>query len=183
MNKINHYNQEPYQSRRFWHLTFDRAKGSRVSNLDVRHCADDNIPHRKWFVERISGLRFPSTGMEWKYFQMVLNWIVIFHLTDLAVLDDIIKELSTRHIFHDHENVGRGGDHLIQLDDMRMIEELQVLNLAPNLAHHIQALDLLTIQNLHRHFVTRHLMETHWNKKDKSFWTFAFFKSNTYFNF
>ncbi len=35
-------------------------------------------------------------------------------------LTNIIKELSSTDKFHDHEDMGRSGDHLIQLDDMRM---------------------------------------------------------------
>jgi hypothetical protein len=40
-----------------------------------------------------------------------------------------------------------------------MAKEFQVLNLAPDLAHHVEALDLLPVQDLDGHFVLGDLVE------------------------
>lgn len=45
---------------------------------------------------------------------------------------------------------------------MRVAEELEVLDLAADLAHHVQAADLLAVQDLHRHLVLGQLMLAHW---------------------
>lgn len=72
---------------------------------------------------------------------------------ELSLLDNVVEELAAGHKLHDHEDVGGGRNDLIQFDYVRMAEELQVLNLPANLSDHIQALDLLPIENLDRHFV------------------------------
>ena len=76
----------------------------------------------------------------------------------LSVLDDVVEELSARHIFHDHEDVGGRGDDLVQLDDVRVPEQLEVHDLPPDLAHHVQALDLLPVQDLDGHLALGHFM-------------------------
>ena len=45
-----------------------------------------------------------------------------------------------------------------QFNDVRVSEELQVLNLASDLANDIESLDLLSIEDLDGHFVSRQLM-------------------------
>jgi len=79
----------------------------------------------------------------------------------LAVLDNVVEELSATDVLHDHEDVGGRRDDLIQLDDVGVAEELQILDLPPDLSHHVQALNLLPIQDLDGDLVARHLMETH----------------------
>ena len=76
------------------------------------------------------------------------------------MLDNVVKQFSTRYIFHHHKNICRRGNNLVQFDDMRMPEQFQVLNFSPDLANHIQALDFLSIQNLHSHFMIGNLMES-----------------------
>lgn len=83
-------------------------------------------------------------------------------LLQLAVLDDIVEQFAARHVLHDHENVGRCADHLVQFDDVRVTEQLQVLNLAPDLADYVQVFDLLTVQNLDGHLVAGGLVPGGW---------------------
>lgn len=78
-----------------------------------------------------------------------------FRFLKFAVVYDVIEQLASADIFHDHENIGWGGYHLVQFDYVRMSEQLQVLNFATNFSDHIQALDLLTIQDFNGHLVLR----------------------------
>lgn len=48
---------------------------------------------------------------------------------------------------------------------MRVPEKLEVLDLPANLSHHIQAADLLPVQDLHCHLVLRKLMLAHCGMK------------------
>ncbi len=48
--------------------------------------------------------------------------------------------------------------YLVELDDVRVAEELHVLNLAANLGDDVEVLDLLTVQNLDRDLVTGDLV-------------------------
>ena len=86
-------------------------------------------------------------------------------LCQLSMLDNVVKQLSAGDVFHDHKNVGGCGDDLVELDDVGVTEQLQVLNLPPDLSHHVKALDLLTVQNFHGHFVPGDLVEPDWNNK------------------
>ena len=54
----------------------------------------------------------------------------------------------------------RREQHLVELDDVRMSEELQILDLPSDLAHHIQVLDLLPVEDLDGNLVARQLVET-----------------------
>ena len=53
----------------------------------------------------------------------------------------------------------RREQHLVELDDVRMSEELQILDLPPNLAHHVQVLDLLPVEDLDGNLVASQLVE------------------------
>lgn len=91
-----------------------------------------------------------------------------FRFLQLPIVDDVIEQLATADVLHDHKDVGRRRDDLVQLDDVRMAEELQILDFTPDLAHHIETLDLLTIQYLDRHLVLRHLMLTDLDLSERS---------------
>ena len=54
----------------------------------------------------------------------------------------------------------RREQHLVELDYVRMSEELQILDLPPDLAHHIQVLDLLPVEDLDGNLVAGQLVET-----------------------
>ena len=54
----------------------------------------------------------------------------------------------------------RREQHLVELDDVRMSEELQILDLPSDLAHHIQVLDLLPVEDLDSNLVPSQLVET-----------------------
>lgn len=73
--------------------------------------------------------------------------------------DDIVKELSSGYILHDHKDIGGGGDDLVELNDMGMAKEFQVLNLSSDFPHNVQTLNLLTIQDFDSNLVTRHLVK------------------------
>ena len=48
-------------------------------------------------------------------------WMVHYNFfTYFSMFNDVIKQFSTRYIFHHHKNICRCGNNLIQLDDMRM---------------------------------------------------------------
>lgn len=46
----------------------------------------------------------------------------------------------------------------VQLDDVWVSEQLEILDLAFDLPHDIEAADLLSVQDLHSHFVARQLV-------------------------
>ena len=97
------------------------------------------------------------------------------------MLDNVVKQLSTRYILHHHEDISWGADHLVQLDNMWVSEQFQILNFPPDFAHYIQVLDLLPViqdnlccavtdhhlhlpvQDLDSHLVPCQLMEPHLN--------------------
>ncbi len=66
-----------------------------------------------------------------------------------AIFHDVVEELATRNIFHDHENVGWCGNYLVQFDDVGMSEQFQILDFPANLANHIQTFDLLSIEDFY----------------------------------
>lgn len=77
------------------------------------------------------------------------------------MLDNVVEKLSARNILHHHEDVRRRGDHLVELDDVRVAEELQILNLAPDLPHDVKRLDLLSVEDFDGDLVASHLVESH----------------------
>lgn len=79
-------------------------------------------------------------------------------LLQFAVLDDVVEQLAAGYIFHDHKNIGRRTDHLVQFDDVRMTKQLQVLNLTPDLSDHVEIFDFLSVQNLDGHLIAGTLM-------------------------
>lgn len=74
------------------------------------------------------------------------------------MLNDVVKELSARDVFHDHEDVGGCADDLVQFDDVRVSEKFEILNLTPDLAHNVQVFYLLSVQDLDSHFVACQLV-------------------------
>ena len=79
-------------------------------------------------------------------------------LGEPTVLDDMIEQLAARHILHDHEDVRGRVDHLVELDDVRVSEELEVLDLATDLSDHVKRLDLVAVEDLYGHCVTCQLV-------------------------
>lgn len=57
-----------------------------------------------------------------------------FVFQQFTMLDDIIEQLPSAHILHNHEDISRSRYHLIQFDDVRMPEQFQVLYLSPDFA-------------------------------------------------
>lgn len=100
-----------------------------------------------------------------------------FILLHLAILDDIIEEFSTS-IFEDHDDFEWGLDHRVstntllalvlpqtpkhidsQFDDMRMPEQLQILNLPFHPASHVPTDELLPGNYLQRHLLIGNSMD------------------------
>ncbi len=60
--------------------------------------------------------------------------------------------------------------YLVQLDDVRVPEQLEVLNLPPDLPDDVEGLDLLPVQDLDSHLVAGHLVEADCKKgRQKTF--------------
>lgn len=57
--------------------------------------------------------------------------------------------------------------HHLQFDYMRVTEKFEVLDLPPNLSHHIQTANLLPVQYLHRHLVLGQLMLANYMRRKK----------------
>ena len=50
-----------------------------------------------------------------------------------VALTNVLEELSSTDILHDHEDITGSGDDLVELDDVRMTKQLQQLNLSTDL--------------------------------------------------
>lgn len=79
-------------------------------------------------------------------------------LLEFAMFDDVVEQLAATYVFHNHEDISWSRNNLIEFDDMRVPEQLEVLNFPANLAHDIEALDFLPIQDLDGDLVLGHLM-------------------------
>ncbi len=75
------------------------------------------------------------------------------------MFDNVVEEFSSRDVLHYHKYISGCTDNLIKPDNVGMLEKSQILYLSPDFPHHVQTFDFLTIQNLHRYFVTSHLMK------------------------
>ena len=80
-----------------------------------------------------------------------------FGLGHPAVLDQIIKKFTTG-IFQHHDNLLRRRNDRIQLDDMRMPQQLQVLYLPLHSPRHIPRDQLLARYDFERDLLLRHLV-------------------------
>ena len=66
----------------------------------------------------------------------------------------------TSHVF----NTGLNGFYLVKFDNVWMPEKFQVLDFSSDLAHHIQALDFLTVQDFYCNLVLGDLVKSDWKK-------------------
>ena len=98
-----------------------------------------------------------------------------------SVLDNIIEEFASRHILHYHEYVRWRANALMsacalivrndrekrnaQFYNMRVVKLGQIHDLATDLTHYIKRLDLLPIENFHRHLLLRRLMDADWSRE------------------
>lgn len=48
------------------------------------------------------------------------------------MFDDVIEELASGDVFHDHEDIGGCADDLVEFDDVWVSEEFQVLDFSTN---------------------------------------------------
>lgn len=58
-----------------------------------------------------------------------------FLLVDFGVLNNIVKQLAVLYVLHDEEEMAAGFDDLVQLDDGRVADELQDVDLPRNSLH------------------------------------------------
>ena len=71
------------------------------------------------------------------------------------LVHDILKQLLPR-IFNDHDDIRRGGDHFVELDDVRMTEDFEVLDFSFDAGGHLHVLDLAAVDYFHGDFVPCH---------------------------
>jgi hypothetical protein len=74
-------------------------------------------------------------------------------LIEAALLHNVVKQLPARHELNHHENVRGRVDDLVQADNVRVGEALEVGDLAPHLAAHLQLHDLGAVEDLDGHIV------------------------------
>ena len=55
-----------------------------------------------------------------------------------SLLTNIVKQLPSGDVLHDHEDVSGCGDDLVEFDDVRVTEQLQDLDLPADLLCHIK---------------------------------------------
>ena len=67
-----------------------------------------------------------------------------------------LKGLPNNHVF----NTGLNGFYLVKFDNVWMPEKFQVLDFSSDLAHHIQALDFLTVQDFYCNLVLGDLVKS-----------------------
>ena len=58
-----------------------------------------------------------------------------FLLVDFGVLNNIVKQLAVLDVLHDEEEMAAGFDDLVQLDDGRVADKLQDVDLPGNSLH------------------------------------------------
>lgn len=76
-------------------------------------------------------------------------------LVQFSLFYNIIEKLSSRYKLHNHENIGRSGNNLIELDDVRMTKEFKILNLSTYFSDHIETFNFLPVEDLDGYFVLR----------------------------
>lgn len=89
-------------------------------------------------------------------------------LRHLSMLDQIIKKLTARILQH-HDDFLRCRNHRIQLDDMRMPQQLQVLYLSLHPARHVSRDQLLPRYDFEGHLLLRHLMRCEFDFSKRTF--------------
>ena len=84
-----------------------------------------------------------------------------------SLLHDVIEQLARLHVLHHQKDVVRRLQYLVQPNDVRMHEQPQNLNLPSHLFLHVDRLDLLPIQNLDRHLVSRQHVFRHFHLPER----------------
>ena len=64
--------------------------------------------------------------------QKLLEELACLLLLDTLVLDDVVKELTSRGVLHDEIELLRSLDYLIQLHNMRMLNNFENMNFTRN---------------------------------------------------
>lgn len=110
------------QNRLSWHGDYGPKVDFQVSNLDGRSCDDDSSQHQILFVEKTCVLHAPSAIFEKKYWLLKIGYslisqksqtCVILSVKYLSMFYNIIKQFSTRDVFHYHKNICWSTDHLV----------------------------------------------------------------------
>jgi len=75
---------------------------------------------------------------------------------EAALGDNVIEELSIRHIFHDHKDIGGRVYDLVQSNYVWMPALLEDVDLTLDFLGHIKLQDAISVENLNGHVVTCH---------------------------
>ena len=70
------------------------------------------------------------------------------------MLDDVVEQLPTGDVLHDHEDVSGRGDHLVKLDNVGMSKQLQNLNLSVDFFSNVHFLYFFSVQYFYGHFMS-----------------------------
>lgn len=71
--------------------------------------------------------------------------LIFFHA---SLVDNVIEELATC-VFNDHDDISWSSDDLVELDDMRVSEDLEVLDFSLDSRGHVHVLNLSAVDDLH----------------------------------
>lgn len=86
----------------------------------------------------------------------------------LALFDDVVEQFPARDKFHYHENISRGGNNLIELDNVRMPKKLKVLDFSTNFPDDIETFNFLPIKDFDGYFVLRNMVLADFDLKVKT---------------
>ena len=79
-------------------------------------------------------------------------------LLDSLALNDVVKELSSACVLHDQIELLRSLDDLVELDDVRMADELEDVDLSGNPLYIAHILDFLLLKNFNSNFLAREVV-------------------------
>lgn len=77
----------------------------------------------------------------------------------LLLLGDVVEELATRAVLHDQEEVLGRLDNLVELDEVRVADQFEDVDLAGDTFDVRYVHDLLLLQHLHCHLLARPLVD------------------------
>ena len=79
-------------------------------------------------------------------------------LLDARLLDDVVEKLAAVRVLHDEVQLLGRLDDLVELDDVRVADHLQDLDLAGHALHVRHLADAVLLEDLHGHLLARQLV-------------------------
>lgn len=70
-----------------------------------------------------------------------------------AFVNDVLKKLATRNIFHDYVKLGRRRNCLVEFDDMGMSYELEIFDFPSDFLDDVEVFDFVSREDFYCHFV------------------------------